>query len=104
MTKNDRYFQLMSEKHAELFAAFDPIHQQFEKNRSNEDAFHNEGQKVVDVIRSWERRLCSGMERGQHAQYSQRLAEKFWTKVKVRYPLIEMVGLKSKNSSSFGTP
>ncbi len=96
MTKNDRYFQLMNEKHADLFAAFDPIHQQFAQDHSNETQFHIEGQKVVDVIRSWERRLCSGMERGQHAQYSQRLAEKFWSKVKIRFPLIELVGVKSK--------
>lgn len=96
MTKNDRYFQLMSEKHAELFTAFDQIHQQFEHDHSNDEQFHSEGQKVVDVIRSWERRLCSGMERGQHAQYSQKLAEKFWSKVKVRYPLIDQVGVRIK--------
>lgn len=96
MTKNDRYYQLMSEKHADLFSAFDPIHQQFVKDRSNETQFHTEGQKVVEVIRSWERRLCAGMERGQHAQYSQKLAEKFWDKVKLRYPLIDQVGVRIK--------
>lgn len=93
MTKHDKYFQLMSEKHQDLFNAFDPVHRQFALDKSNEAQFHQEGRRVVDVIRSWERRLCSGMERGQHAQYSQQLADKFWTKVRERYPLIDLVGV-----------
>jgi len=96
MTKHDRFYQLMSEKHAELFDAFDKIHETYLSNQSNPDVFHTQGQKVVDCVRSWERRLCSGMERGQHAHYSQQLADKFWKKVRERYSLIDQVGLREK--------
>ena len=99
MTKHDRFYQLMSEKHADIFAEFDKIHTIFAEDGSNATDFHTVGQQVVDIIRSWERRLCSGMERGQHAQYSQRLAEKFWSKVTERYPLIAQVGVRTRFES-----
>lgn len=96
MTKYAKYYQLMCQQHADVLDAFDPVHAQYALDQSNADEFHTVGLRALDVIRSWERRLCSGMERGQHAQYSANLAEKFWLLVKKRYPLIDSVGVKSR--------
>ena len=86
----------MEEQNQALFDRFQIIHDQFLLDRSNQTEFHEVGREVLDVIRDWERRLCSGMERGQFAGYSAKLSEKFWQKVKSRFSLIEEVGLVSK--------
>lgn len=99
MTKYAKFYQLMCEQHTELLSSFDPIHKQYAKNQSNAEQFHSVGLRVLDVVRSWERKLCSGMERGQHAQYSANLATKFWDLVKQRFPLIDQVGLKTRTIS-----
>ncbi len=79
-----------------VFNNFKPIHDGYQTDRKQwSQRFHAEGQQVVDVIREWERRLCSGMERGNNAVYSAKLAEKFWSEVKKEFPLIERVGVKS---------
>ena len=94
--KFEKFYQLMSEQNEELFQRFQPIHDQFLTDRSNEAEFHRVGRDVLDVIRDWERRLCSGMERGQYAGYSSKLSEKFWQKIKERFALIEEVGVITK--------
>jgi len=100
MTKYAKFYQLMCEQHADILDKFDPIHAQFAKDQSNPDEFHSVGLQALDIIRSWERRLCSGMERGQHAQYSANLAEKFWLLVKKRYSMIDLVGVKTRSTTS----
>lgn len=87
----------MSEQNAELFAKFDRIHSDYVNNpKKNEKEFNLVGIDVVDTIRFWERKLCSGMERGNNGVYSDKLADKFWNEVRERYPHIDMVGIKSK--------
>ncbi len=96
MVKYKQYFQDMWTQHQALFDAFRPIHDGYQTDRKQwSQRFHTEGQAVVDVIREWERRLCSGMERGKNAVYSAKLAEKFWAEVKKEYPLIDRVGVRS---------
>lgn len=96
MTKYKQYVQEMMEQNAQLFAEFKTVHDGYQQDRKQWSArFHAQGQSVVEVIRDWERRLCSGMERGKNAAYSARLAEKFWTEIKNYLPLIERVGVKS---------
>lgn len=96
MTKYQQYYQQMSEENATVFDAFQPIHDHYLQDRKRwSKQFHEEGAKVVEIIREWERRLCSGMERGNNAVYSMKLSEKFWGEVKKRFPHIERVGVKS---------
>jgi hypothetical protein len=45
-------------------------------------------------IRFWERKLCSGMEKGNNSVYSNKLADKFWNEVRAYFPNIDQVGLK----------
>lgn len=96
MTKYKQYVQEMIDQNQALFTAFKVVHDGYQNNRQEwSQRFHAEGQVVVDLIRDWERRLCSGMERGKNAAYSARLAEKFWAEIKAYLPLIERVGVKS---------
>jgi hypothetical protein len=94
--KYQRFINLMSEENKQLFDKFQPIHDSYQKEPAAwEKEFNSVGMEVVDVIRFWERKLCSGMERGQHAQFSNRLAEKFWAEIKKRFSMIDLVGVKS---------
>ncbi len=87
----------MSEQNADLFAKFDKIHAEYVLNpKKNEKEFNTVGLDVVDTVRFWERKLCSGMERSNNGVYSDKLADKFWEVVRERYSHIDMVGVKSK--------
>ena len=96
MTKYKQYFQQMMTEHGDLFAAFKPIHDGYKLDRKAwSQQFHTQGQQVVDIIREFERRLCSGMERGQNALFSSKVSEKFWSEIKKEFSHIELVGVKS---------
>ncbi len=89
----------MTEQNKKLFDDFEIINNDFEMNsasRINATKFHKVGLEVVDVIRFWERKLCSGMERGNNSVYSDKLADKFWNEVRSRFSQIDMVGVKTK--------
>ena len=77
MTKYKKYFQEMSDQHQELFKKFQEIHDGYKSDRKNwSKQFHQIGQNVVEIMREWEHRLCSGMERGNNAVYSSKVADK----------------------------
>lgn len=88
------FYDLMREQNKKAFDAFQPIHDQFAKDGKNEEEFHSKGVKILDIVRDWDRRLCSGMERGTYAGYSSKLSEKFWSRVKEDLPLVEEIGVK----------
>lgn len=95
--KFKKFYTLMSEQNADQFAKFDKIHADYVMNpKKYEKEFNTAGLDVVDIIRFWERKLCSGMERSNNGVYSDKLADKFWDEVRVRYSHIDMVGVKSK--------
>lgn len=94
MTKHHKYYQLMREKNTELFLSFAKLHEEAVLNPTKLSAdFHRVGLEVADVCRFWERKLCSGMERGKFAQYSHSVADKFWQVIKKDFPLIDQVGV-----------
>jgi hypothetical protein len=96
MTKYKKCFQEMIDQNQELFANFQPIHDGYKTDRKKwSKQFHEEGGKVVSVVREWEQKLCAGMERGNNAVYSSLLADKFWNEVKDLFSHIELVGVKS---------
>lgn len=95
-TKYQKYFQEMFDAHEHVFLEFQPIHDGYKVDRKKwSKQFHEKGKVIVEIIRDWEQRLCSGMERGQNAVYSARLSEKFWQEVKKMFSHIELVGVKS---------
>jgi hypothetical protein len=96
MTKYKKYIQEMYDSAPELFTNFQPVHDGYKVDRKKwSKQFHEQGQPVVDLMREWENRLCSGMERGKNAAYSARLADKFWDEVKQRFSHIQLVGVRS---------
>lgn len=98
--KYKQYFTLMEEQNKKLFADFFRVHQLFElEGAKYEEEFHQVGQKLVDVIRDWDRRLCAAMGKGAYSQYSQKLSEKFWDEARNVFPLIDRVGVRVKKPS-----
>ena len=89
-----QYYDLMRQQNAKIFTQFQKIHDQYQIDKSNSEEFHTQGTRVLDIIRDWERRLCSGMERGNFAGYSSKLSEKFWEKVKKDLPLVDEIGVR----------
>lgn len=87
----------MTEQNEALFNEFEKIHNNYLLDKDKHEAqFHKVGLEVVDTIRFWERKLCSGMERGNNGVYSDKLADKFWDEVRTRFSHIDLVGLKTK--------
>ena len=87
----------MCNQNTQLIESFDKIHAAHLINpQKHASEFHTVGLEVVDTVRFWERKLCAGMERGNNAVYSDKLADKFWSEVRTRFPQIDMVGVKSK--------
>lgn len=94
--KFKKFYTLMTDQNEALFNSFEVIHNNYVLNpKKNKEDFNNLGVQVVDIIRFWERKLCSGMERSNNAVYSDKLADKFWKEVRTRFSHIDMVGVKS---------
>jgi hypothetical protein len=92
--KYKEYYQKMIDQHKTLFADFQDIHDAFVTDPvAGAEKFHTEGRKVLDVIRDWDRRLCSSMGRGKFSGYTQKLSEKFWSEVRKDFSLIDKVGV-----------
>jgi hypothetical protein len=93
--KYKQYYQQMLEQNAPAFAEFKKTHDAFVADRvKGEEKFHTEGIKILDIIRDWDRRLCSAMGRGKFSSYTQTLSEKFWNEVRKEYSLIDLVGVR----------
>jgi hypothetical protein len=94
--KYRQYVQEMWDQNQILFDAFQPIHDGYKVDRKKfSQDFHDKGKPVVEIMREWEQRLCASMERGKHAQYSAKVAEKFWAEIKKHFSHIELVGVRS---------
>lgn len=92
--KYKQYYQNMVTQNQQLFADFKIVHDQYATQAISQPEYNLKGQRVVDVIRDWDRRLCSAMGRGAFSKYSEQLSDKFWAEVRQDYPEISKVGLK----------
>ena len=93
--KYKEYFQKMMTENQELFAKFAAIHEQYKLNpQVNQQKFNDVGHEIVELMRDWERRLCTVMGKGQYSQYAEKLSEKFWNLARKEYDQIDMVGVK----------
>jgi hypothetical protein len=96
-TKYREYYERMAAENRQLFDDFLKANDLFRKDpEKNANDFHQIGQKVVDRIRDYDRRLCSAMGRGVFSTYSQKLSEKFWDLARQDFDQIDMVGVKVK--------
>ena len=95
MSEYQKMMTKMMEEHKELFDNFADIHREYAFNPASwQKLFNQYGGEVVEIIREYERRLCSNMATGKYGQFSSKLAEKFWAEVKKVFPKIDFVGVK----------
>lgn len=93
--KYKKFYKLMREKEEKLFLEFEDAHRSYKENsKKNQLEFNRVGEKVVEVIRDWDRRLCSTMGKTMYGQYSQQVSEKFWDLARQEFDQIDMVGVK----------
>jgi hypothetical protein len=94
MTKYKQFFQEMVTENQELFDSFKTIHDNYVINQDAwKEKYNTVGKEVVEIIRNWERKLCSHSERGQYGVFSSKLADKFWDEIRKVYPKIDWVGV-----------
>ena len=90
----------MVESNRPLFDSFRDLHARYGlEEESLQEEFNREGEKVLEVVREWENKLCSHSEKSGYGSYTTSLAEKFQGEVKKMFPLIDRVGLITKRFS-----
>ena len=103
MSKYQKNFREMLEKHRELFKSFEEIHAQYALDPEMWQAqFNQEGENVLELIRDYEDRLCSRSQGSGYATFTPKLAEKFREAVRDHFPMIDRVGIKP--TAEKGTP
>ena len=96
MVKYKQQVQDMLEAHKEVFQAFKELHDKYEKDPKKwQKEFNEKGFEVQALLRRWENNLCGKSESGQFGKFSSSLAEKFREEVKVHFPKIDFIGMKS---------
>ena len=92
--KYRKIIDAMFAENADLFDEFAHIHNEYEKNPKKwQEKYNQVGVDVMDIMRDCERKLCHGMERGQYASYSAKLADQYWAEIRTHFPLIDQVGV-----------
>lgn len=95
--KYKEYFEKMIEQNKDLFDEFAAIHSRYISEPIRYQAIFNTlGAQVTEIVRDWDKRLCSAMGRGVYSQYSQTLSEKFWGEVRKMFSAIDRVGIVIK--------
>ena len=96
MTRYKDYFKKMLDENANLFKEFQIVHDKYTNNQKKyQDDLNRVGEKVRDVIKEYESRVCANTERGMYSSYSGNLAEKFQNEVRKVYPMIDFIGIKN---------
>lgn len=85
----------MVDEHTELFEQFRDVHTRYQQDSDScKEEFNAVGAKVLEVIRHWEKLLCAKSESGQYGKFSQNLAEKFWSVIRIQFPKIDFIGVR----------
>ncbi len=83
----------MLEIHKDLFDSFKKVHDKYmESPKEFQKKFNEEGQDVVRIIQKWENNLCSKSESGKYGKFSSTLSDKFWSEIRILFPMIGKVG------------
>ena len=95
MTKYQQLITELYRDHAEEMNAFQAIHDLYQDNqKKHQDEFNHQGVAIMDILHFYEKQLCGKSERSGMGVYSSKLAEKFWTEIKKKLPMIDFVGVK----------
>lgn len=93
MSKYKQCYQEMIDANKKLFADFQDIHDKYMENPERwQHEFNEIGFEVQEVIRKYERILCSHSEGGKYGKYSANLADKFRDEIRKDFPRIDFIG------------
>jgi len=99
--KFKEYYKKMIDDNKSIFESFKKLHDEYGLNENTlQEKFNKEGEKILDIVRDYENRLCTNTERGIYNKFSTNLAEKFQNEVRKHFPLIDHVGLKVTNDKT----
>jgi len=83
------------EIHKTLFDEFRIAHDAFAADpENNKTQFNESGNKILPIIRQYERMLTSEMSGSQYGRFSNNLSDKFWETIRRTFPKIDFVGVK----------
>ncbi|OGM11030.1 hypothetical protein A2Z22_04165 [Candidatus Woesebacteria bacterium RBG_16_34_12] len=104
MTKYRQYFQKMLSDNQEIFASFRLLHDNYALDQEKwQEEFNLKGEKILEIVREYENRLCANTERGMYNKFSANLAEKFQNEVRKHFPMIDYIGVKTKPNNLSST-
>lgn len=97
-SKSVQTYELLKQNQAKLYQEFAHAHELFATDQHQHRLeFNRVGRDFVNIVRSYERRLCGGMERTNNSMYSTGVSETFWKLVRADFPLIDQVGVITKS-------
>ena len=82
----------------EKFLRFKILHDQYKADRKLESEFNKEGVEILKIIKDYESRLCNTSENSGFGVFSSKLTEKYWTLIRRDYPLIDLIGVKTRKA------
>lgn len=95
MVKYKEYVQKMLNDNKSVFDEFKKFHDDYVLSSNGlQEEFNKKGEKVLEIVREYENRLCANTERGMYNKFSANLAQKFQDEVRKVFPMIDHVGLK----------
>ncbi|HRN96465.1 MAG TPA: hypothetical protein PLD54_03400 [Candidatus Levybacteria bacterium] len=93
--KYKEYIQMMNEQYKEVLEEFKEVHDQYVMQPEKwQDEFNTKGEKIREIMRDFELRLCANSEGGQYGKYASKLADKYWDEIRKTFPKIDFVGTK----------
>jgi dihydroorotase len=102
MTKYKVYYQKMVSDNQKAFNKFRVLHDKYANHPDKlQEKYNEEGEKILEIVREYENRLCTNTERGIYNKFSAGLAEKFQNEVRKHFPFIDHVGLKPQIQKFF---
>jgi len=95
MTKFKKVFSQMLVDNKVKFDEFKIVQDQFilDKNKWRKK-FNELGTEVQDIIRKYENELCGRSEGAGFANFTSKLAEKFWIEVRALFSEIDEIGVE----------
>lgn len=101
MTKYQEYVNKMIDENKELFDVFKNLHDKYglEQEKLQEE-FNEIGGKVMQIVRTYEDKLCGRTEGSGYGSFSGNLAQKFQEELRKVFPHIDNVGIKVKPAFS----
>ncbi len=99
MVKYKEYVQKMLSENRKLFDDFRIIHDKYALNSDGlQEEFNKKGEKILEIIREYENKLCANTERGVYNKFSGNLAQKFQDEIRKIFPMIDYIGLKTEKA------